>query len=66
MPRKVQIDILYYFKTIDEKIIQSMNIYLLDYDGIDRTGLLREQIPIEYTLKLNYLALDYYGLIDNF
>jgi hypothetical protein len=43
-----------------------MNIYLLDYDGIDRTGLLREQIPIEYTLKLNYLALDYYGLIDNF
>ena len=43
-----------------------MNIYLLDYDGLDRNGLSRDKIPIDYTLKLNFLALDYYGLIDNF
>ena len=43
-----------------------MTIYLLDYDGIDRKGLTRNQIPIDYTLKLNYFALDYFSLIDNF
>lgn len=43
-----------------------MNIYLLDYDGIEREGILRKDIPTAYTLKLNFLALDYFGLIDNF
>lgn len=31
-----------------------MNINLLDYDGVERTGLTRSQIPTNYELRLNF------------
>jgi hypothetical protein len=66
VPRLVQIDFLYYQQTVDVKIVQSVNIYLLEYDGLNRTGLSREEIPIEYTIEINYVPLSYFNLINNF
>jgi hypothetical protein len=66
VPRTVEISFLYYQKSIDEKVVQSMSVYLLDYDGLDRSGMKREDIPIEYTIKISYVPLSYFNLINNF
>jgi hypothetical protein len=43
-----------------------MVVYLKEYDGLKRDGLTREQIPIDYTIKINYVPLSYFNLINNF
>jgi hypothetical protein len=43
-----------------------MSVYLKEYDGIDRDGMSREEIPIEYTIQINYVPLSYFNLINNF
>jgi hypothetical protein len=43
-----------------------MSVFLKDYDGINRQGMVREDIPVEYTIKMNYVPLSYFNLINNF
>jgi hypothetical protein len=43
-----------------------MSVYLEDYDGLDREGMSREDIPVDYTIKINYVPLSYFNLINNF
>lgn len=43
-----------------------MAVYLKDYDGLDRKGMPRKEIPIEYTIKMAYVPLSYFNLINNF
>jgi hypothetical protein len=49
-PRTIVIDFSYYQKTADIKVVQSMTVHLKDYDGLDISGLTRDQIPTNYTL----------------
>ena len=37
-----------------------------DYDGLDISGLTRDQIPTNYTLQIKYTPLDYFNLVNNF
>jgi hypothetical protein len=63
IPRLVEIDFLYYQKTADEKIIQSVNVYMKDYDDPLQPG----QVPeVAYNLRLNYKPLNFLNLINNF
>lgn len=41
VPRTIEISFLYYQKSIDEKVVQSMSVYMFDYDGLDRSGMER-------------------------
>ena len=66
VPRLVEIDFLYYQKTTQEKIVQSMSVYLREYDGVDRNGMTRDEIDINYTIRINYVPLSYFNLINNF
>jgi hypothetical protein len=43
-----------------------MTVYLEEYDGIDRTDMTRDEIPIEYTIRLNYVPMSYFNLINDF
>lgn len=44
--------------------MQSMTVYLKEYDGVDIETA--KDIDTKYTLKINYVALDYFNLINNF
>jgi hypothetical protein len=43
-----------------------MSVYLREYDGVDRTGMSRDEIDINYTIRINYVPLSYFNLINNF
>lgn len=41
-----------------------MTVYLKEYDGVDVETA--DKIDVKYTLKINYVPLDYFNLINNF
>jgi len=45
--------------------MQSMTVYPKEYDGVD-IETHKGDIDFKYTLKVNYVALDYFNLINNF
>ena len=64
IPRLVEIDFLYFQKDLDTKVVQSMSITMRNYteDEFGPDG----KVDPNYTLKINYKALDYFNLTNTF
>ena len=55
---------LYYQQSVDVKVVQSMTVYLKDYtpDEYGPDG----EVDVNYSIKINYRALDWFALVNNF